>query len=88
MLSNPEDRKKLMNGIKEISNCFTRIEGERELIKEVIADLAENFDLTKPVLRKIARTYHKQNFNEETAQFEEFTELYEQVVNGPVPSNN
>ena len=88
MLSNPEDRKKLMNGIKEISNSFTRIEGERELIKEVIADLAENFDLTKPVLGKIARTYHKQNFNEETAQFEEFTELYEQVVNGPVPSNN
>ena len=83
MLSNPEDRKKLMNGIKEISNSFTRIEGERELIKEVIADLAENFDLTKPVLRKIARTYHKQNYNEETAQFEEFAELYEQVVNGP-----
>lgn len=80
MLSNPEDRKKLLNGIKEISNSFTRIEGERELIKEVIADLAENFDLTKPVLRKIARTFHKQNFTEETAQFEEFTELYEHVV--------
>lgn len=88
MLSNPEDRKKLMNGIKEISNSFTRIEGERELIKEIIADLSEKFDLTKPVLRKIARTYHKQNYNEETAQFEEFAELYEQVVNGPSPNNN
>lgn len=86
MLSNAEDRMKMMNGIKEISNSFTRIEGERELIKEVISDLSEKFNLTKPVLRKIARTYHKQNYNEETAQFEEFAELYENVVNGPTKS--
>jgi hypothetical protein len=34
MLSNPADRKKIREALQEISNSMTRIEGERDYIKE------------------------------------------------------
>ena len=79
-ISNPEDKKKFLNAIVEISNSMTRTEAERDLINEIIKDLSEEFDINKKIIRKIAKAYHKQNLNEEQQDRDEFVELYEEVV--------
>ena len=80
MINNPEDKKKFLNAIVEISNSMTRTEAERDLINEIIKDLSEEFDINKKIIRKIAKAYHKQNLNEEQQDHDEFVELYEEVV--------
>ena len=81
-ISNPADRKKIKDALMEISNSMTRIESERDLIKDIKADLSEEFSeqLTKKQIARMARVYHKQSFQEEVASHEEFEILYEEIT--------
>ena len=81
-ISNPVDRKKIKDALMEISNSMTRIESERDLIKDIKADLSEEFgeQLTKKQIARMARVYHKQSFQEEVASHEEFESLYEEIT--------
>lgn len=81
-ISNPVDRKKIKDALMEISNSMTRIESERDLIKDIKADLSEEFgeQLTKKQIARMARVYHKQSFKEEVASHEEFESLYEEIT--------
>jgi hypothetical protein len=73
------DKEKLKKAIQEISNSMTRMDAERDLIKEIIKDAHEEHAIDKKVLRKMARAFHKQNFSEEVATQEEFETLYQEV---------
>lgn len=73
------DHVKLKKGLEEISNSMTRIEGERDYIREAIKALSDEHQMDKKVLRKLARAYHKQNYNDETQSFAEFQEMYEKL---------
>lgn len=75
-----QDKKDVLNVLKELSNSMTRIEGERDYIKEAIADASEKFQLPKKQLRKMAKVYHKNNFADELTEMEEFQQLYESIV--------
>jgi hypothetical protein len=75
-----EDRKKLHNALVEASNSLTRIDAERDLIKNIINDTNKNFQIPKKTIKKLIRVYHKQNFSEEVATHEEFESLYETVT--------
>lgn len=79
-LSNEEDRKKLLNVLKECSNSLTRIAGERDLIKESVSDVSETLQLPKKLVNKMVKIYHKQNYDEEVATNEQFELLYETIV--------
>lgn len=79
--SNPQDRKNILDLFEELSNCFTRIEGEKTYIKEAIDIASENYNIPKKVLRKAAKVYHQQNFDQLSAEEEQFAEFYEQIVN-------
>ena len=81
-ISNPADRKKIRDALQEISNSMTRISAERDLIKDIKADLFDEYKevLTKKQIGKMARVYHKQNFNEELAEASQFESIYEEVV--------
>jgi len=81
-ISNPADRKKIKDALQEISNSMTRIESERDLIRDIKADLAEEYKdkLSKKQIAKMARVFHKQNFDEEVASHEEFELLYEEIT--------
>jgi hypothetical protein len=79
-ISNPTDQIKIKKMLSEISDSFTRIEAERDLIKETIEALSEDFDIDKKILRKMARIYHKQNYSTVEAEQEELALLYESVV--------
>lgn len=84
-ISNPEDRKKIKNAIIEISDSMTRIEAEKDLIKQITEDVAENFEISKKHISTMAKIYHKQNFAEEQTKNDEFEILYLSVVEGSIP---
>lgn len=80
IVSNPIDKKKIKDALFEISNSYTRIDAEKELIKDIVEDLADKFELPKKHINKIARAYHKQNYNEQVTDSEEFQHLYESLL--------
>lgn len=79
-LSNPEDRKKVRDAINEISNYLTRIEAERDLIKDIVKEVSDTHQIPRKIVRKMAKTYHSQNLTQEVQEHEEFVDLYESVT--------
>jgi regulator of replication initiation timing len=79
-ISSPEDKKKIFGAIREISNSLTRIEAERDLIKDIVKDVSDNFQIPRKTVKKIATTYHKQNMTQVEQEHEEFVELYDDVT--------
>jgi vacuolar-type H+-ATPase subunit D/Vma8 len=82
--SSPEDRKKIRQALDEISASLTRIEAERDLIKEILQNVEDNFEMPKKYTRKVAKIYHKQNFAQVKTEQEDLETIYE-TVTGPQP---
>jgi len=74
------DKEKIKKTVQEISNSMSRMDGEREFIREAIKAAHEEHGINKKVLRKMATAYHKQNFMEEIATQEEFETVYKEVI--------
>lgn len=79
-ITSPEDKKKIFDAVREISGSMTRIEAERDLIKEIVKDVSDNFQIPKKTVKKIAVTFHKQNLTQVEQEHEEFVELYDKVT--------
>lgn len=79
-ISSPADRDKIKKMLAEISGSMTRMEAERDLVRETIKDMSKQFNLPVKTLNRMAKVYHKQNYNQEVAEHEEFEELYETIV--------
>lgn len=75
-----EDKAKLLSALKDMSASMARCDAERDLQKNIKGDICKELDLNKKVFTKLAKTYHKQNFDVEVATHEEFEKLYEQVT--------
>lgn len=84
--SSPADRKAILDCMKEISASMTRIGAERELIREAITNICDQQNLSKKTFRRMAKTYHKQNFNQEVEEHEEFETMYETITNSTTMS--
>jgi len=78
--SSPEDRKAIKNALQEISSSFTRMEAERDLIKDILQTVQDNQNIPKKYVRKLAKIYHKQNFSEVQQEFDDVETLYETVT--------
>tara|TARA_B110000503_G_scaffold142388_1_gene239010 strand:+ start:644 stop:904 length:261 start_codon:yes stop_codon:yes gene_type:complete len=79
-ISNPVDQIKIKKMLSEISDSYYRISSERELIKDTIEALSDDFEIDKKILRKMAQIFHKQNYSTVEAEQEELSLLYESVV--------
>ena len=79
-ISNPEDQKKLLDVLRECSASMTRMEGEKDYIKESVNDICKKLDLPKQLVSRMVKVYHKQNYDEEVAVHEQFETLYETIV--------
>lgn len=79
-ISSPTDRIKIKKMLGEISGSMTRMEAERDLIRETIKAMSDEFQLPKKTLSRMAKVYHKQNYTQEVAEHEEFEDLYELIV--------
>jgi hypothetical protein len=80
MRINPQHKQAVLGCLKEMSNSYARIEAERDLVKEILEKMQDEFELPKKLSRKLARTYHKNNYAEEVAQQNDFSEAYETVT--------
>lgn len=78
--SNPAERAAIKASMKEISDVMTMIEAKREFISEEIKALAEKHKLPPKFLRKMAAAYHRQTFQKEKQEMEDFETLYESIV--------
>ncbi len=75
-----DDVKKAIKGlVEEVSGSMLRAEAERDFQKEAIKEIAEKHELDKKILRKMCRTYHKQQFHTEKQDFAVFEETYAEV---------
>ena len=79
-ISNPADREKLFKVLQECSGSMTRMEGEKDYIKESVAAISKDLQLPKKLVAKMVKVYHKQNYDEEVATNEQFEQLYETIV--------
>lgn len=79
-ISNPADREKLFKVIRECSDAMTRMQGEKDYIKEAVADISKQLQLPKRLVAKMVKVYYKQNYDEEVATHEQFEQLYETIV--------
>jgi archaellum component FlaC len=72
--------KALRDGVKEISVHMSKMDREREGIKDIVASLKDELKIPKKIINRIAKTYHKQNFAEVNVEDNEFATLYTTVV--------
>ena len=79
-ISNPADREKLLKVIREVSDSMARSQGEKDYIREAIADISKQLQLPKKIVAKMAKVYFKQNYDEEVAVQDQFETLYETIV--------
>jgi len=70
----------IKNCLQEISNSLTRMEAERDNIKEIVNRCATEFEMNKRITRKLARIFHKRNIEEERAEQEEINTTYDLVT--------
>ena len=63
MTLNPEDKKKLEKAIQELSNSMTRVDAEKDLMKDIIQETHDSIGVDKKYIRKLATIWHKQNVN-------------------------
>jgi len=80
--TSPEDRRKIRGCMEEISNSYLRVDAEKSLVKEALADLEDEVGIPKKVLRKMAKVYHKQNLTELVTEIEDIEALLEATKNG------
>jgi hypothetical protein len=80
--SSPADRKALFNGVRELSNSYTRIEGEKDHQKALIESLSEKIGLDKKYIKRMAVEYHKDLFEQKAEEQDAFSALYETIING------
>ena len=74
------DKLKLLKAIKDIDIAMTTIDGARDTIKNIKNEICEELDLKTKVVSKLARTFHKGNFEEEQELSAEFEKLFETIT--------
>ena len=77
--SSEKDRKRIKDCMEEVSNSYLRQEAERTFVKEAISALADEVDIPKKYLSKMAKIYHNQNMSELVSELEDIEALIETV---------
>lgn len=85
--TNKDERKKLKAMIVEMTNVISRIDSEREHMKDIAGVAAEEFGLEKKIINKLARTMYKNNYADIHQENEHFEFLYEALVDSNVTGN-
>ena len=78
-----EDRTKVRNALREMSDSMTRVSAEKDLQKEIAQKMLDEVGVNKAAFNKLARIYHASNLMEEAAKNEEFMEFAEAIMSSP-----
>jgi hypothetical protein len=77
---NEKQIKSLKDAIKEMSDLMTIMDGQRSAMKSVLDEISEEINVPKKIIRRLAKTYHKNNYDEVTLENSEFETLYSEVL--------
>ncbi len=75
--SSDADKKKLKDAIIEADGCLIRIDAEKDQVKTILENLAEEFQIDKKTLRKTLSIYHKQNKHKVDSEKDNVDQLYD-----------
>lgn len=78
--SSPEDKKKILANMQDISDSMVRIQSEKDFIKETISAMSEDYELPKKFLNKFSKTYHKQNYKDVIGEAQDFEDMISSLV--------
>jgi hypothetical protein len=73
-------KSELVAVMKELSLEMSKIEESRDQIKEIIGAASETFEISKGLIRKVSRFYHKRNISEFENEASEIKNLYSQIT--------
>lgn len=77
-----EEKRKIKNCLQEMSNSYTRIEGERDNLKAILERMQDECEIPKKMGRKLGKIFHKRNIAEEVAEATDLHDTYDTVVGG------
>lgn len=78
--TNPVDLKKIKANIRDGVDSLNRIAAEKDLIKEIITAVSEEFDIPKSYVNGMIQREFKGDFEKKSVEFDDFTALYEAVT--------
>lgn len=79
------EREQLRGAINELNDSMTRAAAEKELQKNTIDTLCDKLDLDKKLVRRLAKTYFRANFSQESEEYKTFEEFYT-LLNTTIPT--
>jgi len=79
-LKDEEQKLDMLNVIREIGAEMSKMDDSRDQIKEIIGAAAETFDISKPLIRKVARLFHKKNVADFENETSEIKNLYKAIT--------
>lgn len=78
-LSDPKVQEKLQKGIKNLSDILTMKAAQQSAFNEALKGISEETEIPKKLVRKLAKSYHRQTFNTEVEEHETYQEVYEKI---------
>jgi hypothetical protein len=75
-----DDLKIIRDSIEEMSKHMTKIDLEKQAIKDVVNSIYDQYSLPKKILNRMAKVYHKQIFSQQVVEDKEFEALYTGVT--------
>lgn len=73
---NTADKEKLRKAISEINDSMVRSSAERDLQKDILNSVSEDLGIDKKLIRKLAVTFYKSSFNDESEYYDIFEQFY------------
>jgi hypothetical protein len=75
-----DDLKIIRDSIEEMSKHMTKIDMEKQAIKDIVNSVYDQYKLPKKILNRMAKVHHKQSFNQQVVEDKEFEALYTGVT--------
>lgn len=79
-IEDDKTKQELLGAIREITLELSKMDESRDAIKEIISVTADAFDLPKPLIRKVAKLYHKKTAAQFETEAEEIKSVYKQIT--------
>lgn len=75
-----KEKEEFLACIKEISHELHIMDVSRDQVKEIIIAASSTFGISKPYIRKLARFYHNNKFNEFETEASDLKKIYTEIT--------
>lgn len=78
--TDPEQRRKIRENVKEASDVMTMIVAQRDTLKNIKDRAVKELGVPKKILNKMIKAFHKQDFPTISQENEMFELFYENII--------